>query len=111
MIDILTQNGLAGLLSLLIGKWAKNKEWIANAVIPILTFVINVLALAIAPAPAAAAISLAPAAPYIGLFAQAALNNLFITGLHSTFKNTIIPALKLVGIEISKFVIGKLGGK
>lgn len=95
VIDLLSNQGVIALVQLLVGKYLKNKEQVSNTIIPFVTFLLAVLGYTVMPATAHAAGLLAPAAPAVPIMAMALVQNLLVTGTHSTFKNAVIPALKV----------------
>lgn len=100
---ILYDQFVIGIFQLLIGKWAKGQAAIKNWVIPILTYIAALLGFVFLPASAQAA-SAFPLAPVLNVFAAALLQNVIVTGIHSTFKNTVLVAAK----KAAMFVVGKL---
>ena len=94
VFSLLSEQSLIAFVQFLVGSWAKRNPAIPNKVIPVLTFVAAVFGFALAPVSAHAAGVLAPAAPFAGVLLGALGQNLFVTGAHSTWKNTLFPALR-----------------
>lgn len=100
---ILYDQFVIGIFQLLLGKWAKGQEAIQNWVIPVLTYIAALLGFTFLPASAHAA-SAFPLGPVLNVFAAAFVQNLLVTGIHSTMKNTVLTAAK----KSALFVLGKL---
>ena len=89
---LLSEQTIIGLLQILVGKWAKGQAWFENKFIPVLTWVCAVVGLTVLPASAHAA-ALGGVLPVVGsVFGLALFQNFLVTGVHSSFKNTVIPA-------------------
>lgn len=91
--QLLSEQSFIAFVQFLVGTLAKRNPSVPNKVIPVLTFIAAVLGFTLAPTSAQAAGWLAPAAPTAGLLLAALGQNLFVTGAHSTWKNTVRPAV------------------
>lgn len=88
------------------------KRWPAfpNHVIPVATYVLGLIGFTVAPKEANAAGILDSAIGGGSIFAVALIQNLAVTGIHSTWKNTVMPAL----MATARGLFGrwlKIGGK
>jgi Na+-translocating ferredoxin:NAD+ oxidoreductase RnfA subunit len=89
---LLSEQTIIALLQLIVGKWAKGTVWFENKFIPVLTWLCAVVGFTLLPASAHAA-SLGGVLPVVGsVFGIALFQNFLVTGVHSSFKNTVIPA-------------------
>ena len=79
---------------MLLGRWLKGIKEYENRYIPIATFLLGLVGYSVMPMPVQAAGFFAPAIPSVGVFLGALGQTLMVTGVHSTAKNTVIPALK-----------------
>lgn len=104
-MSLLNEQTVIGLMQLVLGRWLKGVKEFENRWVPVATFVLAVLGFSIAPVTAHAAGALTPAVPMAGVFLSALGQNLMITGMHSSWKNTVAPAiLDLLGWAASKLV-------
>lgn len=94
VFNLMSEQSVIAFVQFLLGSWIKGNPKIQNSLIPVATFLVGVLGFLVAPASAHAASVLAPAAPIAGVFAAALGQMLFVTGSHSTWKNTVFPALR-----------------
>lgn len=90
--DLLNEQIVIGAVQLLLGNWLKRAKEFENRWIPVATFIAAVLGFTLAPASAEAASALSAGSPALGIFMSALVQNLLVTGTHSTVKNTIVPA-------------------
>lgn len=114
VFNLLSEQGVIALLQMFVGKWAKKQPWFDNKFIPALTYVLGILGFTLGPASAHAAALGGLTAGMGNVFAFAALQNLFITGTHSTFKNFVIPTfwdiIKVLAKRVeSKAVASRVG--
>lgn len=103
LLQLLGEQWFLGLLQLIAGKVIK-KAWGGglNPYIPAINVLLAVLGFTLMPASASAA-GFGPFGPVLNVFASALLQTIMVTGTHSTFKNTVIPA--------GKFTLGWLADK
>lgn len=95
IFTLISSQTVIAFIQLLIGKWLKANPKIPNTIIPILTFLAALLGYSVMPATATAASFLTPVAPGLSLIGMALFQNFLVTGVHSTFKNTVLPAFKV----------------
>lgn len=81
-------------LQLVVGKLWKNNPNLENKFIPWVSYVLSLIGYNILPATAHAAASSTGLTPYVSTAVLAALQTVFVTGFHGTFKNAISPFLK-----------------
>lgn len=99
-------------VQMLVGKFVKGKEWFNNQFIPVLTWICAVLGFTLAPASAQAAAALGGVLPVVGnVLLLSLVQNLLVTGTHSTFKNTIIPTFWTSVDILSKLAAKRLQRK
>lgn len=99
-----------GVGQLVMGYFLKKWPAFPNQVIPVATYVLAILGFTVAPKDANAASLLDPLIGGGSIFLTALAQNLAVTGVHSTWKNSAAPALgvALQGLFGRWF---KLGGK
>jgi hypothetical protein len=95
VFNLLGSQSVIGIVQMFLGKWLKENPKFPNAAINFMTFLAAVLGYSVLPATASAAALLTPFAPGLSIIGMAIFQNLLITGTHSTFKNTLFPALKI----------------
>lgn len=77
-----------------VGALLKKHPTFPNQFIPLVTYLLALFGFAVVPAPANAASTLAGlVGPTSSIFLAALVQNLLVTGAHSTWKNSVIPAL------------------
>lgn len=91
---------IIGLGQLLLGKVLKQNPNFPNLAIPLMTYLAAVFGYSLTPLPVQAAAVGGVVAATASVFLMALIQNLLITGIHSTFKNTVIPALKLMLLKM-----------
>lgn len=82
-----------GLVQFVAGFFLKRWPNFPNAFIPIATFVLGIFGYTLAPKEANAAATLADSIGGSGVFVMALVQNLMLTGIHSTWKNTVLRLL------------------
>lgn len=110
VMAVLQSTVVMGTLQLLVGKYLKNQTWFKNELIPVVTFVLSVLGFTLSPAAASAA-AFIPVAPLASVFLSSVSQTVMVTGTHSMFKNSLLPALKNVGLFFASLMLEKFGGK
>lgn len=106
VFDLMSQQSIILSVQFLIGKWLKATPNFSNNFIPFMTFIAAILGYSVLPATATAAGFLSPIAPGLGIIGMAFFQNLLVTGTHSTFKNTLLPSLK-VGLSWLNSIVNK----
>lgn len=81
-------------LQLVVGKLWKNNPNLANKFIPWVSYVLALIGYTVMPGTANAAASATGLTPYFSTAVLAAVQTVFVTGFHGTFKNAITPFLK-----------------
>lgn len=106
-----SEQGVIAFLQLAVGKWAKNQPWFSNKLIPVLTWLCAVLGFTLLPASSQAA-SFGAVLPLVGnVFGFSLMQNFLVTGVHSSFKNTVIPAFWGGINRLAKISAAKLAQK
>lgn len=96
LFQLLKESWVVMAAQLGVGKVLKGNQAIPNAIINFANFLVAVFGGLVLPATAQAAGVLGgPLGVGLGVFATAALQQVFTTGVHSTFKNTVLPAAKV----------------
>ena len=93
MMGLLNLPVVLGALQLLTGWLLKRWPKFPNKIIPVATYVLALLGYTVAPAEANAASTLGSVLGSASPFAAALLQNLLVTGLHGTWKNTVLQGL------------------
>ena len=83
-----------GLVQFVVGYFVKKWPVIPNTFIPAVTYVVALFGYTVAPKEVNAASILDPLMGSGSIFATALLQNIAITGVHSSWKNSVKPALK-----------------
>lgn len=91
-MEILKEQWLVAIGQFLLGYVLKRNPSFPNYLIPIMTFIAAIAGFTVAPATAHALALGGAVTPALSLFAAALVQNLMVTGLHSTWKNSVKPA-------------------
>ena len=75
------------------GYLLKRNPNVPNQVIPLATYLLALIGYTVTPAEANAATLLGGLTAPANIFLAALIQNLMVTGTHSTFKNSVLPAL------------------
>jgi len=105
VFKLLGDQSIIAVMQLLVGKWLKENPAVPNRVIPVLTFIAAVIGYTMLPTAASAASAVgAVVGPTTSVVMLALFQNLLVTGTHSTFKNTLFPALRVGLSFLAKLV-------
>jgi len=110
ILSLLNEQTVIAVLQVVVGGWAKKQAWFANKFIPALTYIVALVGFTLAPASAHAASLLGSVAGQGGnVLLLAGLQNLFVTGTHSTWKNFVVPtfwdAVKILAGRLEQKVV------